>query len=76
MTLSFLDFIRSIQIFNKLSKTIIVINKHFFESNIIKNNIFMVKSTGVRGPSLARLAMVLVWQRAVNRQPGSRSNNS
>ena len=36
----------------------------------------MVKTTGVRGPTLARLAMVLVWQRAVNRQPGSRSNNS
>ena len=44
------------------------------------------KSTGVRGPTLARLAMVLVllsigntpalWQRAVNRQPGSRSDNS
>jgi len=59
----------------------------------------MVKSTGVRGSTLARLAMVLVllsirdtpalrvtdqskvswlplWQRAVNRQPGSRLDNS
>ena len=42
----------------------------------IKNIIFMVKTTGVRGPTLARLAMVLVWQRAVNRQPGFRSGNS
>ena len=33
----------------------------------------MVESTGVRGSTLARLAMVLVWQRAVNRQPGSRA---
>ena len=40
---------------------------------IIQNIIIMVESTGVRGPTLARLAMVLVWQRAVNRQPGSRS---
>ena len=43
---------------------------------LIKNNICIVKTTGVRGPTLARLAMVLVWQRAVNRQPGSRSDNS
>ena len=31
----------------------------------------MVESTVVRGPSLARLALVLAWQRAANRQPGS-----
>ena len=36
----------------------------------------MVTCTCVRGSTLARLAMVLVWQRAVNRQPGSRSDNS
>ena len=76
MALSFHNDISSIQSFNTLSKTIIVINKHFFEANIIQNNIFMVKTIYVRGPTLARLAMVLEWQRAVNRQPGSRSNNS
>ena len=43
---------------------------------LIKNKIFMVKTTGVRGPTLAQFDSVLVWQRAVNRQPGSRSNNS
>ena len=43
-----------------LPKNIIVINRHFLETNIIQNNIFMVKTTGVRGPTLARLAMVLV----------------
>ena len=35
--------------------------------------IFMVKSTVVRGRLLFLLATVLVWQRAVNRQPGSRA---
>ena len=29
---------------------------------LLTNIIIMVKSTGVRGPTLARLAMVLVWQ--------------
>ena len=65
---------------------IIVIPEHLSDTEIIWNNISMVKSTGVRGSTLARLAMVLVllsigntpalWQRAVNRQPGSRSDNS
>ena len=58
--MSFLYFISSIQSFNTLSKTIIVINKHLFAHMKIENNIFMVETTGVRGPSLARLAMVLV----------------
>ena len=35
--------------------------------------IFMVKSICVRAPRLPRLATVLVLQRAVNRQPGSRA---
>ena len=35
--------------------------------------IFMVKNICVRAPSLPRLATVLVLQRAVNRQPGSRA---
>ena len=41
---------------------------------IIENNMFMVKTIGVRGPTLARLAMVLVlcFKPAVNRQPGFR----
>ena len=39
---------------------------------LIQNLFFMVKRTSVRGPSLARLATVPVWQRALNRQPGSR----
>jgi hypothetical protein len=42
-----------------------------------KNYFFRVKSTVVQPPLLARLATVLVlWQRAVNRQPGYRSGNS
>ena len=58
--------------FNMCSKTIIVIPKHFQNAMIFKNDFFMVKSTVVQ-PLLARLATVLVWQRAVNRQPGSRA---
>ena len=75
MALSFSYFIRSIQIFNTLYKTIIGLPRPL-DDILIKNNILMVKSICMRGPTLARLAMVLVWQRAVNRQPGSRSNNS
>ena len=60
MALSFLDFNSYMQIFHTLSKTIIVITKPFSEANIIQNNIFKVKTTGVRGPTLARLAMVSV----------------
>ena len=76
MALSFSNFISYMQSFDTLSETITVIPKQPFETNLFFNNIFMVKTTGVRGPTLARLAMVLVWQRAVNRQPGSRSDNS
>ena len=43
---------------------------------IFRNHFFMVKCICVRAPSLPRLATVLVWQRAVNRQPGYRSGNS
>ena len=70
------NFISSIQIFNTLSKTIMSLLRPLVDDISIKNIIFMVTTTGVRGPTLARLATVLVWQRAVNRQPGSRSDNS
>ena len=76
MALLFLNFISPIQISNTLSKTIMSLLRTLGGDTFLKNNIFMVKTTGVRGPTLARLAMVLVWQRAVNRQPGSRSDNS
>ena len=76
MVLSFLYFISSIQIFDSLSKTIIGPPRQLFDDNVFQNNIFMVMCIYVRGPTLARLATVLVWQRAVNRQPGSRSDNS
>ena len=59
-----------------LSKTIIGPPRQLFDDNVCQTNFFMVESTGVRGSTLARLATVLVWQRAVNRQPGSRSDNS
>ena len=55
--------------------TIIEIHKHFHEAMIFKNYFFMVKSTVVQPPFLARLGTVSVWQRAVNRQPGYRSGN-
>ena len=55
---------------------IIGLPRRLIDDILLNNNIFMVETTGVRGPTLARLAMVLVWQRAVNRQPGSRSDNS
>jgi hypothetical protein len=58
------------------STTIMEIHKHFREAMIFKNYFFMVKSTVVQPPLLARLATVSVWQRAVNRQPGYRSGNS
>ena len=76
MTLSFLDIISSIQIFDALSGTIMSLLRPLVDDISIKNIISMVKTIYVRGPTLSRLAMVLVWQRAVNRQPGSRSNNS
>ena len=76
MALSSLYFISSIQIFNTLSKTIMRLTRRLVDGFLIKNNIFMVKTIGVRGPTLAQFDNVLVWQRAVNRQPGSRSDNS
>ena len=39
---------------------IIAIPKHLFDANMISNSIFIVKTINVRGPTLARLAMVLV----------------
>ena len=55
------------------SKTIIVIPKHFQDAMTFRNYFCMVRSTVVQPPLLARLATVSVWQRAVNRQPGSRA---
>ena len=37
----------------------------------LENKFPIVETTGVRGSTLARLATVSVWQRAINRQPGS-----
>ena len=62
MALSFPYFMSSIQILNTLSKTIIETLKTLVDDNLILNNFFMVKTTGARGPTLARLAMVLVWR--------------
>ena len=76
MTLSFLYLISSIQILNTLSKTIMSLLRPIIDDISIKNIIFMVKTTGVRGTTLAQVDSVLVWQRAVNRPPGSRSDNS
>ena len=56
--------------------TIIEIHKHFQSTITSRNHFFMVKSICVQPPLLARLATVLVWQRAVNRQPGYCSGNS
>ena len=51
---------------------IIVITKHLFDANIIKNKISMVETICVRGPTLARWAMFWYVEPAVNRQPGFR----
>ena len=56
--------------------TISMIQKHFQKAMGFRNYFFMVKSTVVQPPLLARLATALVWQRAVNRQPSFRSGNS
>ena len=72
MALSFLYFISDIQSFNTLSKTIMSLPRTLHDHMFIQNNIFMVKTIYVRGPTLARLAMVLVVEPAVNRQPGFR----
>ena len=52
------------------------IHKHFLEAIAFKNMFIMVKSTVVRDRLLFLFPTVLVWQRAVNRQPGFRSDNS
>ena len=44
------------------STTIMEIPKHFQEAMIFRNYFFMVKSTVVQPPLLARLATVSVWQ--------------
>ena len=74
MELSFLYFISFIQSLDTLSKTIIGLPRRLVDAIILQNNIFMVKTIYVRGPTLARLAMVLVlcFKPAVNRQPGFR----
>ena len=48
----------------------------YVDNIIIENNSLMVETICVRGPTLAPLAIVSVWQRAVNRQPGSRGGSS
>ena len=54
-----------------------IIPKHFQEAMIFRNYFFMGRRTCVQPSLLACLATVLVlWQRAVNRQPGYRSGNS
>ena len=53
--------------------TILGFTSTFIAAEIFKNYFFMVKSTVVQPTLLAHLATVLVWQRAVNRQPGSHS---
>ena len=69
MALSFLDFISSIQIFNTISTTIQSLIRALVDEIVFGNNIFMVMCIYVRGPTLARLAMVLVFFKpAVNRQ--------
>ena len=60
MTLSFRNFIGSIQIFNTLSKTITGLPRPLVDDITIANNFFIVMCTCVRGSTLARLAVVLV----------------
>ena len=62
MALSFCNVISSIQIFNTLSKTIMSLLRPLVDNIHVQNNIFIVETTGVCGPTLARLAVVLVWQ--------------
>ena len=65
------------------------INKQFYKAMTFENMFFMVEIICVRGRLLFFFLSVLVllfigknlllyelWQRAVNRQPGFRSNNS
>ena len=44
--------------------------------NDVNSTKFCIGLSFCAGPSLPGLATVSVWQRAVNRQPGSRSDNS
>ena len=60
MALSFGNIIIFIQIFNTLSKTIIETLKTLVDEFLIQNKYLMVKTTYVRGPTLARLAMISV----------------
>ena len=60
MALLFLYFISCIQIFNTLSKTIMSLPRQLIDGILIKNNNVMVMCMCVRGPTLVRLAMVLV----------------
>ena len=63
--------------FNIFFKTIMIIHKDFKNAMTFRNHFFMVKSICVQPPVLACLATVSVlWQRAVNREPGYRSGNS
>ena len=49
--------------FNMFFTTILIIHKHFQNAMTFRNNFFMVKSTVVQPPLLARLATVSVlWQ--------------
>ena len=50
----------SIQIVNMKLKLLMSLFQTLVDGFLVKNKIFMVKTTGVRGPTLARLAMVLV----------------
>ena len=59
-----------------LIKFIIGLSRRLLDYILLYTIFFMVDSTGVRGPTLAQFDTVSVWQRAVNRQPGSRSDNS
>ena len=76
MALSFRGFISSKRNLNTLSKAIIALPQRLFDGIPIKNNFYMVMCICVRGSTLAQFDTVLVWQRAVNRQPGSRSDKS
>ena len=60
MALSFRYFIRSIQIFNTLSKAMIALPRPLLDDIVIRNNFVIVENTGVRGPTVARLATVSV----------------
>ena len=60
MTLPFSSFISYIRIFNTLSKTITSLPRQQFDDIILRNYNLMAMCTCVRGPTLTRLAMILV----------------